>query len=166
MLETQIINLEEDGTITGAVEGTWAKTDSGNGYDYVTLNIGDVTYKGFFFLQHKENQDPTPVMTFSAIGDNNTCVWGSMAGEDSGEMFTSMAIGSLKKIILDAVKDHGTLPSELMGCTIEWKSADESVITSDGQIQTPAEKVKVDLTAVVTCGDATQEETYHVTVKP
>ncbi len=166
MLETQIITLEEGGVISGAVEGTWEKTDSGKGYDYVTLTIGDVTYKGYFFLQHKENQDPDPVMTFTAIGDNNTCVWGSMAGEENGEMFTSMAVDSLKKVILSAVKEHGTLPTEFMDCTIEWKSADESVITNEGEILTPAEKVKVDLTAVVSCGDSVQEETYHVTVKP
>lgn len=166
MLETQIITLEEGGKISGAVEGTWEKTDSGKGYDYVTLTIGDVTYKGYFFLQHKENQDPAPVMTFTAIGDNNTCVWGSMAGEENGEMFTSMAVDSLKKVILSTVKEHGTLPTEFMDCTIEWKSADESVITSEGEVLTPAEKVKVDLTAVVSCGDSVQEETYHVTVKP
>ncbi len=166
MLETQIITLEEDGTITGAVEGTWEKTDSNRGYDYVTLKIGDVTYKGIFFRQHKENQDPTAVMTFTAIGDNNTCVWGSMAGEDSGDMFTAMAVQALKKEILAAVKEHGTLPSELMGCDIEWKSADENVITSDGEIKTPSEKVKVDLVAVVSCGDSSVEESYHVTVKP
>ena len=128
--------------------------------------IGEVTYKGIFFRQHKENQDPDPVMTFTAIGDDNTCIWGSMAGEDNGEMYAGMALDSLKKVIIDTVKEHGTLPTELMNCTIEWKSADESVITSDGQVLTPFEKTKVDLTAVVTSGDTVLEETYHVTVKP
>ena len=105
-------------------------------------------------------------MTFTAIGDDNTCIWGSMAGEDNGEMYAGMALDSLKKVIIDTVKEHGTLPTELMNCTIEWKSADESVITSDGQVLTPSEKTKVDLTAVVTSGDTVLEETYHVTVKP
>ncbi len=166
MLETQIVTLEEGGAVGGAVTGTWEKTDSGKGYDYVTLVIDDVTYKGIFFRQHKENQDPEAVMTFTAIGDDNTCVWASMAGEESGEMFTSMAVTALKKEILQTVKEHGTLPSELMDCTIEWSSADESVITNEGEVKTPAEKVKVDLTAKITFGDSTQEETYHVTVKP
>lgn len=166
MIQTQIITLEEGGVISGAVEGTWEKKDSGRGYDYVTMTIGDVTYKGFFFLQHKENQEPDAVMTFSAIGDDNTCIWGSMAGEDNGEMYTSMTAASLKKVIIDTVKVHGTLPDELMNCAIEWISADESVITNDGQILAPQEKTKVDLTAVITSGDTVLEETYHVTVKP
>ena len=166
MLETQIITLGEDGSISGAVEGAWEKKDSGKGYDYVTLSIGDNTYKGIFFRQHKENKDPEAVMTFSAVGDNNTCIWGSMAGEENGEMFTSMAADALKKVILETAKAHGTLPEEYMDCSIEWKSADESVITSGGEILTPDQKVKVDLTAVISCGDSTLEETYHVTVKP
>jgi hypothetical protein len=112
------------------------------------------------------NQDPEAVMTFTAVGDNNTCIWGSMAGEENGEMFTSMAAESLKKVILDTAKANGTLPAEFMDCSIEWKSADESVITADGEILAPAEKVKVDLTAVITFGDSVREETYHVTVKP
>ena len=114
----------------------------------------------------KENQEPDPVMTFSAIGNDNTCIWGSMAGEDNGEMYTSMTAAALKKVIIDTVKEHGTLPDELMNCTIEWKSEDESIITSDGQVMTPQEKTKVDLTAVITSGDTVLEETYHVTVKP
>ena len=166
MLQTQIVILEEGGKVSGAVEGTWERADSGKGYDYVTMVIGDVTYKGIFFRQHKENQDPEPVMTFTAIGDDNTCIWGSMAGEDNGEMYAGMAIDSLKKVIIDTVKEHGTLPGELMHCTIEWKSEDENDITSEGQVLTPSEKTKVDLTAVVTSGDTVLEETYHVTVKP
>ena len=166
MIQTQIISLNDDGTISGAVEGSWEKSDSGNGYDYVKLSIGDVTYKGIFFRQHKENQSPDAVMTFTAVGDNNTCIWGSMAGEDNGDMFTSMAAQSLKKVIIETVKSHGTLPGEYMDCDIEWKSADESVISASGEILHPSEKVKVDLTAVISCGDSTLEETYHVTVKP
>lgn len=81
-------------------------------------------------------------------------------------MFTSMAADALKKVILETAKAHGTLPEEYMDCSIEWKSADESVITSGGEILTPDQKVKVDLTAVISCGDSTLEETYHVTVKP
>ena len=60
----------------------------------------------------------------------------------------------------------GTLPAEYMGCTIEWVSSDEAVITNDGQIISPAEKTKVELTAKITSGEFTMERTYNVTVKP
>lgn len=79
MLNTMEIKLNKDGTVTGDQEGTWKKTEAeGRDYDYVTLQIGDVTYKGFFFLQTNEaEEDPVQVMTFSAIGNDNTSVWGS-----------------------------------------------------------------------------------------
>ena len=166
MLETQIVDLNEDGTISGAVEGTWEKTDSGKGYDYVTLQIGDVTYKGIFFRQHKENTEPDPVMTFSAIGDDNTCIWGSKTDGMDGEMLTSMAAESLKKVILDTAAEHGQLPAEYMNCQITWKSSDETIITAEGRINAPAEKTKVELTAVIQSGETVLERTYKVTVKP
>ena len=166
MIETAMITLEEDGTITGAASGSWSKKDSGKGYDYVTLTIGDVTYKGFFFRQHKENTDPEPVMTFSAIGDNNTCIWGSMADESDTRMLAGMAEEALKKIILETVKSYGTLPEEVMGCSVEWNSSDESVITASGKVAAPPEKTKVELTAVITNGDTVLEHTYNVTVRP
>ena len=166
MLETQMITLNEDGTISGAVEGTWEKTDSGAGYDYADIGIGDVTYKGFFFRQHKEDNQAEETMTFSAIGDNNTCIWGSMAAEGDTQMLAGMAEESLKKIILDATKTYGTLPAEVMGCEVSWSSSDEKVITTDGQVVAPAEKTKVELTATITNGETVIEHTYNVTVRP
>lgn len=78
MLETTTLELKKDGTVSGAFEGTWSKTDSGKGYDYVTIamNTG-LEFKGIFYEQ--TGDDGKKVMTFSAIGANNTCIWGSMA---------------------------------------------------------------------------------------
>ena len=166
MLATVLITLEEDGTISGAVSGTWEKSDSGKGYDYVTMVIDEVTYKGYFFRQHKENNEPDAVMTFSAIGDDNTCIWGSAADGDNSEMILDSVETDLKKVVFDIAKAHGQLPTEMNGCTLEWKSGDESVITADGQVLVPTEKVKVELTAIITYGDAVRERTYNVPVKP
>ena len=53
--------------------------EDGTGYDYVTFVFDSgVTYKGIFYKQHKENEEEDAVMTFTAIGDNNKCIWGSM----------------------------------------------------------------------------------------
>ena len=166
MLETTMITLEEDHTVTGSVTGSWECIESGKGYDYCTIIIGDVTYKGIFFRQHKENADPDPVMTFTAIGSDNTCIWGSKAEAADAELLTGIVAESLKKVILETAKAHGQLPDEMNGCTITWKSADEAVITNEGLILSPAEKSKVDLTAVISCQDTVLERTYHVTVKP
>ena len=63
-------------------------------------------------------------------------------------------------------KSYGTLPEEVMGCSVEWNSSDESVITASGKVAAPPEKKKVELTAVITNGDTVLEHTYNVTVRP
>lgn len=78
MLDTLKVTLNEDGTITGDVTGTWEqKTGAdGNGY-YATMVIGEATYKGVFFKQYDESAAHNEVMTFSLIGDDDQSIWGS-----------------------------------------------------------------------------------------
>ncbi len=67
------ITLNEDGTISGYITGTWSM-DSGT--PYMSLNFGGVTYNGAFLVQVDESAAQTVRMTFTATG-NNTCIWGS-----------------------------------------------------------------------------------------
>ena len=166
MLETQLVTLNEDGSVSGGVSGSWEKSDSGRGYDYLTMDLNGVGYHGIFFRQHKENTESDAVMTFTAIGDDNTCVWGSAADTAGGEMVAGMAAESLKKVIVNAVKEHGALPSEFMGCQISWTCSDENLLSQDGQILAPEEKTKVELTALIQSGETSLERSYNVTVKP
>lgn len=77
MISTQKIELLSDGTVTGDMKGSWSK-ESANDYDYVTISTGSGTvYRGVFFRQYNENATPKQTMTFTTIGDNNTCLWGS-----------------------------------------------------------------------------------------
>ncbi len=77
MLPTLEVTLNDDGTITGDVTGTWEqKTDS----YYATMVIDGATYKGVFFKQYDESSSHTETMTFSLIGDNNLAIWGSKMG--------------------------------------------------------------------------------------
>ena len=41
------------------------------------LLIDGVTYKGVFFKQQDESKNESKVMTFTAVGSNNECIWGS-----------------------------------------------------------------------------------------
>ena len=166
MLTTQLVTLEADHTISGDLTGTWEKTDSGRGYDYITVKAGDVTWKGYFFLQHKENAEEEPVMTFTAVGDDNTCIWGSRIDPENHEMVAQMAANAIAQMIPKIPEEDLDLPAELMGCQIAWSSSDESVVSTDGKITVPAEKTKVELTAVITNGDAEVTQTYKVMVRP
>ncbi|MCI9613065.1 MAG: glycoside hydrolase family 43 protein [Eubacterium sp.] len=76
MQKTEMIELHQDGKVSGALTGIYFKIDSGKGYDYLTLDTGFVVYKGIFFEQTDDAGEK--VMTFSAIGSDNTCIWGSM----------------------------------------------------------------------------------------
>ncbi|MBQ8921280.1 MAG: RICIN domain-containing protein [Oscillospiraceae bacterium] len=69
----QSISLNADGTVSGAVTGTWAMR---SGTPYMSITFNNVTYKGAFLVQADESAAMTQRMTFTATG-NNTCVWGS-----------------------------------------------------------------------------------------
>lgn len=86
---TQSITLNSDGTITGLkvyksvkdntkvssrqVSGTWVAKD---GTAYATFVIDGVTYEGVFCVQKDESAEKTEKLVFSAIGNNNECIWG------------------------------------------------------------------------------------------
>ncbi len=82
MIPSQSLDLCADGTVIGAMNGTWKKsTGAGETYDYITLTLNGHTYKGVLYKQFNEAASPEKVMTFSAIGDNNICLWGSRSAE-------------------------------------------------------------------------------------
>ncbi len=76
IINSQKIQLLADGTVTGSITGKWSKT-SGTDYDYITITAGSTVYRGVFFRQYNENSTPKQVMTFTAIGNNNTSLWGT-----------------------------------------------------------------------------------------
>ncbi len=86
---TQTITLNADGTITGLevyeseksntavssreVSGSWKAVDD---TAYASFVIDGVTYEGVFCVQKNESKDKTEKLVFSAVGDNNECIWG------------------------------------------------------------------------------------------
>lgn len=78
MIHARNIKLNSDGTVSGAMRGNWKKTTaSGKNYDYITITVGGAVYKGVFYKQMNEEENAKEVMTFSVIGSNNTCIWGT-----------------------------------------------------------------------------------------
>lgn len=65
-----MIDLNEDGTVTGSVVGSWTVTE---GTPYVHIVYGDHEYSGVFCAM--KDQAGTDVMTFSAVGANES-IWG------------------------------------------------------------------------------------------
>ena len=85
---TQFITLNPDGTISGLskyesltdntafsskeVNGSWSVK---NGTAYATFLIDGVKYEGVFCIQIDET-DKKEKLVFSAMGENNECIWG------------------------------------------------------------------------------------------
>lgn len=72
IVDTLLINLNADGTVTGDVTGTWTAT---SGTPEMTITVDGVEYKGYFMRQATEGIHKV-VTCFTALG-GNVCVWGS-----------------------------------------------------------------------------------------
>lgn len=88
MISTKTIQLLSDGSVTGGMTGQWSKT-AGTDYDYITITSGGTVYRGVFFRQYTEASAPKQVMTFTTIGDNNTCLWGTCTASSAPSVSTS-----------------------------------------------------------------------------
>lgn len=159
MIENEIVVLNADGTVSGDEKGTWTKTDSKNGYDYVTITIGSDVYKGVFFEQTTDLN--TKAMTFTAIGNNNRSIWGSMleaTDEKVAEVIAS------KITVPSATREDFTLPTELSGATVSWTSSNADVISVQGEVKSQSTEQEITLTVTVTYGTASRTCDFKVKV--
>ncbi len=159
MIENEIVVLNSDGTVSGDETGTWKKTDSKKGYDYVTITIGSDVYKGVFFEQTTDLN--TKAMTFTAIGNNNKSVWGSML--DASDEKTAEVIAS-RITVPAATREKITLPTELSGAKITWTSSNEDVISVQGEVKSQQTEQEITLTAEVAYGTAVKKQDFKVKV--
>ena len=161
MLPTLQVNLNKDYTITGDITGTWSMT---NGSYYMKIVYNGITYKGVFFKQNDESKYDSKVMTFSAVGSNNQVIWGSKYIDD--RIAVQIAANNLRDkipgtvrgdIALSAAGDYGT--------TITWSSSNKYLLAPTGAVNRLDEDVPVTLTARVTKGTASAEQSFSTTVK-
>lgn len=159
MIENEIVILNADGTVSGDETGTWTKTDSKKGYDYVTITIGSVIYKGVFFEQTKDIGGKA--MTFSAIGSNNESIWGSMleAGDE-----TVADVNVSKITVPSSTRVDLKLVSSISGAEVTWTSSNPDVIAANGTVTSKASDETVTLTASVKYGTAVKTKDFKVTV--
>ncbi len=73
------INLNADGTISGAQSGSWSQAEDSA---YATITIGGQTYHGHFLAAQDEKGKR--VMSFTAVGNNNQTVWGAKTSAYTG----------------------------------------------------------------------------------
>lgn len=66
------ITLNEDGTVSGEVSGTWSQAEDSSA---AVITLGGQKYSGYFLAAQDENGQK--VMSFTAVGSNNQTVWGA-----------------------------------------------------------------------------------------
>ncbi len=130
MLETKVVKLNKDGSITGDVSGTWSQK---SGSYYATMVIDGVTYKGVFFKQFDESSSHKETMTFSLIGKNNLAIWGSKveaAAAETGKQVAEYNFNDGSAAGKDSVGNVGD--ATINGATIVNDSTRGSVLSFDG----------------------------------
>lgn len=146
------------GSITGDYTGTWK---SKTGSPYVSLEIGGITYKGVF-CEGTIDETDVKTMTFTAVGNNQECLWGYKAKDPT--VAIRMTIDKVIKIP-DTVATDIPLPAMgAGGSKITWKS-NNIAIADDGTIpHLFNEDVKATMTATITNNGYTYEHVYEFTV--
>ncbi len=162
--KSQYIRLQQDGTIIGAVSGTWERA----GHNGVVITVDGKRYNGVFVRQW-EPESQRYVMTFSALSKQGVAIWGSKIPDMTDrEVVASvkrdLSLGDTSSIIANlALPIEGTRQS-----SITWVSSNPEVITNDGVVTRPeagAGNATVILTATITKGAETVTKTFTVTVK-
>lgn len=146
------------GKISGAYEGTWTSTAD---TPYVSLEIGNVTYKGVF-CDGTIDETNVAVMTFTAIGDTNQeCLWGYKVKDPTQAIRMTIE----KQIQLpDTVVTDLQLPTTgVGGSKITWKS-NSVAISDDGKVFYLKEDVTAGMTATVSCNGYQYSKDYTFTV--
>lgn len=171
MLDTLIIELNADGTVTGDIEGIWGMTE---GTYYMSMTVNGVDYKGVFFKQQDESNAVSKVTTFSAVGSNNECVWGARLALSDSDLKAVQAASTALTLPYNALTNASANPATtdipllnewIYGTKIVWTTSEPAVISADGKVTRGAENVTVSLTATVIRGNAVTTKTFSVIVK-
>jgi arabinan endo-1,5-alpha-L-arabinosidase len=159
---SQTITLNGDGTITGAVSGTWRIVGS----NQVEISLpGASAYKGYLLSQWDETSK-SYVMTFSASSREGIAIFGSRLIPRSDAAIATAIYNELSLGATTAVTGNLTLPTAAArGATISWTSSNPAVVSNTGSVTTPGTgAINVVLTARISKGTAVLTKTFTVTV--
>ncbi|ULT56095.1 family 43 glycosylhydrolase [Neobacillus drentensis] len=160
------IRLNEDGTITGDVTGSWKKTSHNQAE--ITID-GNTTYNGVF-VREWDPVSKSNVMTFTALSNEGISVWGSRLADKTDQEVVAAVVKDLNLGDTEKVISNLTLPTEGTRHTlISWETSNADVVTNTGVITRPeagSESAHATLTATITKGDVTDKKVFTITVLP
>lgn len=157
------IRLNWDGSVTGAVEGTWQR----RGRNRALLTVDGAEYSGVFSRQW-EPGSATWVMTFTATSAQGESLWGSQVAPMTDQEVVDVVLADLTLGDTSAVIADLSLPTTgTHGATIAWSSSDPSVVSDTGEVVRPqagSGDAAATLTAIVTQGEVSATATFTVVV--
>lgn len=157
------VELQENGNITGAVQGTWTLQGDHN----VQINSNGVEYNGVF-LHETNPQSGDTTLTLTALSESGVGVWGSQMEPRKDKQFVSAVDKDLDLGDISAVFYPLDLPAKGTHNTqITWKSSKPDIISDKGVVKRPEAgkgNAKVTMIATITKGDAKKNKNFKVTV--
>ena len=158
------IRLNQNGSVTGAVQGRWQRL----GENRARLTVGGTEYSGVFSRQW-EPGSAAWVTTFSVTSLQGESLWGSQVApmtdrEAVDAVLADLTLGDTSAVIADL-----TLPTTgTHGASITWSSSDPGVVSEGGDVVRPEAgtgDATLTLTATVTRGAVSATATFTVVVK-
>ena len=160
--KSRLVTLNANGTISGAVTGTW--TLSGGNQAEISL-AGSPPFKGVFLNQWDETSK-SYVMAFTATSRDGVSIMGSRLPQRSDMQVVNAVYNELSLGNTNAVTGDIALPtSAARDSVITWTSSNPAVLSNTGQVTSPASDVTLTLTATITKGYAKAVKTFVVTVR-
>jgi len=134
--ETEVVKpvnaiLNEDGTVTGDVTGSWKNTSGA----YATLTLDGKEYKGVFAEQNITGTNAN-AMCFTVL-DKTTglCIWGSRCKDDFAVAYNANNPSVNVPQNLFAGNSIDFTEKGKSGASYKWTSSDISLISEDGTAQ-------------------------------
>lgn len=160
--KSRLVTLNANGTISGAVNGTWALV----GGNQAEINLaGSPPFKGVFLNQWDETSK-SHVMTFTATSRDGISIMGSRLPQRSDMQVVNAVYNELTLGNTNAVTGDIVLPaSAARDSVITWSSSNPTVLSNTGQVTSPSSDVTLTLTATITKGYAKAVKSFVVTVR-
>ena len=155
------ITLKEDGTVTGAYNGTWNISSSSAD---ITLEMDGYTYKGTL-IEQKVDGESYRAMCFTVVNEEGLCVWGAAVADDRYVIANN--VKNFDFGVPERMYESVTLPTTGNGgAVISWTSAAPEVLSAGGElIGEVTEDTEVTLTATISKGQYFYRLEYPVVIK-
>jgi arabinan endo-1,5-alpha-L-arabinosidase len=163
--KSQLISLNANGSISGAVTGSWALV----GANQVEITIaGSPVYKGVFLNQWDETSK-SYVMTFSALSNQGVAIFGSKLAKKTDAQIVAAIKTELNLGDTSAITANLNLPVDAArNATISWHSSNPAVLNNSGVVTRPvsgAGDAIINLTATITKGTVIATKNFTVVVR-